>query len=100
MIELTGSAEQVAEMRAVQEREERLGLMHKQSARRLMNAGINNAWSAWSELWSARTYAFKRLREAANRLRSPELSDAFLFWSSVAEVRQRIDILYMYPCLA
>jgi len=88
-IELTGSAEQVAEMRAVQEREERLALMHKQSARRLMNAGLLNAWCAWTELWEAKVYALRRLREAANRLTTPELADAFATWTAEIENQRR-----------
>ena len=61
-------------------KEERVELMHRQSARRIMNAGLNNAWSAWYELWNARTYALAKLREVANRLRSPELAHAYNHW--------------------
>ena len=42
-----------------------------------MHQGIANGWSAWVELWEAKTYAMSRLRECGNRLRKPELSLAF-----------------------
>lgn len=41
--------------------------------------------SAWKELWQAKTYALKRLREAANRLRQAEPSQSFYGWRQVID---------------
>ena len=35
----------------------------------MMNARLTAGWGAWADLWRAKSYAMKRLREAANRLR-------------------------------
>ena len=43
--------------------QERVEMMHKQSARRLANQGIFSAFGAWLELWTAKTTAMERLRE-------------------------------------
>ena len=58
-------------------KEERIELLRRQSMRRMLNAGLANAWSAWFELWEAKTYAMGRLRECSNRLHKPGLSIAF-----------------------
>ena len=34
-------------------------------------------------MWSTKLYALSRLRECANRLHAPDLSNAFSFWSGV-----------------
>ena len=43
------------------QRLERLELMHKQSARRLMHVGLSSAFSGWCEFWVAKTYAIEQL---------------------------------------
>ena len=65
----------------LKEKEERVEMMHRQSARRILNAGLTNAWSAWHEMWAAKTYAMERLRECANRLKAPELAQAYSHWN-------------------
>ena len=65
-------------------KEERIELLRRQSMRRMLNAGLANAWSAWFELWEAKTYSINRLRQCANKLKSPALSDAFVFWAALA----------------
>ena len=80
-IELVGTAEQQAAVREAREKEERIELLRRQVARRMMNAGITRGWTAWCEMWQARTQARQRLRDVANRLRAPELSIAFGFWA-------------------
>ena len=62
------------------QRLERLELLHKQSARRIMNRDLADGWLAWKELYDARTYAFQRLRQVAGRLRTPGLAWAFSGW--------------------
>ena len=79
-IELTGSAEEVAKLRAEQEKEARVELMRRQVARRMLFQGLANGWAAWFELYSAKTYAMNRLKEAANRLRKPDVAGAFAIW--------------------
>ena len=80
-VELTGTAAQRAAMAEERAREERIEQLRRQTVRRMMNAGLLNAWNAWAEFWDAKTYALQRLREVANRLRSPALSSAFAFWA-------------------
>ena len=45
-----------------------------------MNQGIANGFQAWLDFWSARTYAYKRLRQVANHLRAPGIASTFYFW--------------------
>ena len=71
-------------MRQEQEKEGRVEILRRQSARRMANSGLSNAWAAWTELWEARAYAIKRLREVGNKLRAPEKADAFYHWSGDA----------------
>jgi hypothetical protein len=80
-VELTGSAAEQAALREEKEKEERVELLRRQMLRRMMNADLSGAWSAWYDFWSAKTYSMQRLREVGNRLRSPELSVAFNIWS-------------------
>ena len=67
---------------AAKAKEERIELLRRQSMRRMLNAGLANAWSAWFELWEAKTYAMGRLRECGNRLHKPALANSFSFWFS------------------
>ena len=76
-VELTGTLEE----RAEKEREERIELLKRQAARRIMSADIAWGWSAWKEMWAAKMYAMTRLREVANHLRAPGLGSAFAFWA-------------------
>ena len=81
---------QVLAMRAAAEKEERIELLRRQSVRRLLNAALADGWSAWVELWAARTDAKRKLRLAARSFRSPGISDAFDVWVAiVAALQQR-----------
>ena len=75
-----GDAEEHARRQAEKEREQRVELLGRQAMRRMLNSALADGWSAWHELWSAKTYAMGRLREVANRLKSPALSTAFGEW--------------------
>ena len=89
-VEFTGSTEEVLAMRAAAEKEERIELLRRQSVRKLLNAALANGWSAWVELWAARTDAKRKLRLAARSFRSPGISDAFDVWFAiVAALQQR-----------
>ena len=87
-VELTGSAEQVLEMRSKREKEERVELLRRQSVRRMIHAGLNGAWQAWLELYEAKTYAMGRLQQAASRLKAPELADTFHWWARSIEIER------------
>ena len=65
---------------AAKAKEERIELLRRQSVRRMLHAGLSGAWMAWFKMWSAKSYAMTRLRQCANRLHSPKLSDAFGEW--------------------
>ena len=67
---LKGSLEGQVALKEREERETRIELLRKQAQRRMLNAGIAAAWSAWADYYEARTYALDRLRQCANRLRS------------------------------
>ena len=54
----------------------------RQSVRKLLNAALADGWSAWVELWVARSYALAHLRAVGNKLRSPEKASAWSEWSS------------------
>ena len=92
MVELTGSAAQRAELMEARAREERIELLRRQTMRRMMNAGLLNAWNAWQELWSAKVYSLERLRQVANLLRAPAVSSAFAFWGREAQKEREASI--------
>ena len=83
-VELTGTAAEKEKMIEQQQREERIELVRRQMVRRIMNRDISLGFTAWQEVWQAKVYAMKRLRECANRLKSPDLLLAFEFWAEDA----------------
>ena len=84
-VELTGSAEEVDKLRREEEKEARVELMRRQVTRRMLNQDLSNGWSAWYAFWSAKVYAYGKLREVGNKFRSPELAMAYEFWAREAE---------------
>ena len=58
---------------SAKEKEERVELLRRQIGRRMMNSSLTRGWSAWYDLWAAKSYALRRLREVANRLQKPEV---------------------------
>ena len=46
--------------------------------------------TCWTDLWRARSFAIKRLRQVAAHLQSPELARAFSFWNWHLEQKVRI----------
>lgn len=81
-----GMTEQEALAKA---KEERIEMLHRTSVRRIMRADFVWGWSCWFDFWSAKVYAMDRLRGAANKLKSPELYDAFTFWYTDAMEAKR-----------
>ena len=88
-IQLTGSDEELAALRAAQEREGRIDLLRRQIGRRLYHRDLANGWASWHELWSAKRYAIDRLREVGARLRTPEVAFAFRSWRGAWEAAVR-----------
>ena len=73
-IEFAGTTDERLALEAEKAKEERVELLRRQIGRRMMNQGIANGFTAWHELWFAKTYALNRLREVGNRFRTPELA--------------------------
>ena len=89
LVELTGTAEQLAALNEEKSKEERVELLRRQATRRMLNRDISWGWQCWLELWEAKTYAMGRLRDVGNRFKAPELANAFGFWSGMcAEIRR------------
>ena len=65
-------AQAAAAKKEEQEKQKRIELLRRQIARRIMNQGYIRGWQAWHELWSAKAYALRRLRQVANRLQTPQ----------------------------
>ena len=92
LIELTGTADQISALRSEQSKEERVELLRRQSMRRVMNSGLSSGWIAWIEMWEAKSYALKRLKDVGNKLRTPAVSETFSYWStSLAQKRARME---------
>jgi len=97
LIELTGSAEELAALRDEKDKEGRVELLRRQVTRRIMNADISRGFTAWYELWSARTHALGRLRDCGNKLRAPDIYTAFAFWmettheAKLQDERERLE---------
>jgi hypothetical protein len=85
MANLKAQMEEQAAVQATKEKEARVELLRRQVARRVMNSGLANGFSAWHDLWSAKTWAINRLREVGNRLRAPEKAIAFQRIAEAAE---------------
>jgi hypothetical protein len=80
-IELVGSAEEVAALRAQQEKEARVELLRRQCVRRALYRELSRGWESWQEQWEARTFALQQLRRVSSRLRTPQVSMAFACWA-------------------
>jgi hypothetical protein len=55
VVELAGSAEEVAALREEKAKEERIEMVRRQASRRILYKDLNDAWKAWTEFWSAKT---------------------------------------------
>lgn len=61
-------------------KEQRVELLHRQSARRIRNRAVCRGWMAWLERWQAKVYALQRLQEVAAHLHNPDLARPFYHW--------------------
>ena len=76
-----------------EEKKKKLELAHQAAARRLLYRDVRLGWESWFEYWDSRVYAKGRLREVANRLRSPAISHAFYFWQNeMRELNRKKEI--------
>ena len=91
LVELTGTADEIAALREEKDKEGRVELLRRQVTRRIMNSGISRGWTAWVELWEAKTYAMSRLREVGNKLRAPEVSSVFGEWKEDCTAAKRAE---------
>jgi len=89
LIELTGNAEQLVGLQEAKAKEERVELMRRQMARRILNQSIIRGFSAWVEAWEAKGYVVQRLREVGNKLRAPSMAAAFGHWLAAIDEAQR-----------
>jgi len=89
LIELTGNAEQLVGLLEAKAKEERVELMRRQMARRILNQSIIRGFSAWVEAWEAHGYVVHRLREVGNKLRAPSMAAAFGHWLVVIDEAKR-----------
>jgi len=76
--------------KSLRDREQKAELMRRQIARRMLNSRLTRGWTCWTDLWRARSFAIKRLRQVAAHLQSPELARAFSFWNWHLEQKVRI----------
>ena len=89
MKELKAEAAEKAAAEAAKAKEERVELMRRQATRRLLYADLAQGWSAWVEMWAARSDALQRLRQCGAKLHAPELSAAFGVWVGEHEAGKR-----------
>ena len=55
-------------------------MLSKQSIRRMLNAGLSDAWSAWLELWEEQVAQRQMLASAGARLLRPKLAASLAKW--------------------
>ena len=81
LVELTGSYSQRLEAKEKAAKAERVELLRRQMARRVLNRDISLGFGAWVEMWEARTHAMTTLRDVSNRFAKPDLATAFGAWA-------------------
>ena len=88
-IELTGSLAEQAAVREEREKEARVELLRRQSARRIANAELSRGWSTWKLGWQARVDRRRMIKGAAMRMMKPLLLSAYGFWKHDWDSKQR-----------
>ena len=90
--QLSGSAERMemeAEAQRAADRQSRVELLQRQVTRRIMNRGLSRGWTGWFDYWEGRVYAKKQLKEAAGRMRMPELARGISAWLFFCQMSKR-----------
>ena len=85
LAQLEAAAAASQEAAQLEHNESRLALVQKQMVRRMLYRDLADGFSAWSEHWHARVYAMDKLRQVANRMRTPELANTFYSWQDDLE---------------
>ena len=80
LTEVQAAAAEKAAAEEAKARQERIELMRRSAVRRILARELSLGWSAWMEMWEARTYAIQQLRRCGNKLRAPSLNAAFALW--------------------
>ena len=88
-IELVGTSEEREKLLAGAEKEQRIEMMRRQALRRMANRDLNAGFAAWTEMWEARCYALGKLRQVANKLKAPEVTNAFNLWWEDLDMTKR-----------
>jgi len=89
----SAAAQELLEAQSALDKEQRVEMLRRQIARRMLNHGISRGWTAWQELWRARKEALTVLRLVGNRFRAPALAEAFARWAEEWQliVQQAVD---------
>ena len=84
--------QQLIELREKGEKEKEKRVQHLSEliARRMLKKDLSRGWTAWHFTWEERVITQRRLQAAASRIKAPELSIAFGFWSSSAAEARRL----------
>ena len=72
-----------------QERQQRVEMLQRQVARRIMNQGIIKGWTAWHSLYQEKVHQRRMLSRAAQRLTRPAVVAAYSTWRHSFEVEQQ-----------
>jgi len=81
------------EAQQVAEQANQVRLLSRLIARRMMYRNIRLGWTAWIEMWEARSFAYGRLREVAARLQTPDVAHAFFSWHAESGNRKRKAVI-------
>ena len=79
-VELTGTYDERQKALAERNKEERVEMLRRQIARRILNQDLVRGWSAWCELWEVKAAQRRLLHRVASRLCKPVLTWCFRFW--------------------
>ena len=71
---------EMAAQSEAEKKAERIASLQRQVARRIVHRGAARGWSAWVEMWQARSYAFARMKQASSRIALREVYIAFATW--------------------
>ena len=72
-------------------REERIERSRLQAIRRMKNRELAVGMNAWLEFWEAKRYALAKLRKVGNKMKSPDLTNAFNQWYEDLEEEKRVQ---------
>ena len=87
--ELLGSHHGETQAQEEKAKQERIDLLYRQTARRLMFQDVIRGWASWKEMWEHRTHVMRCMSHAVGRLTKPALAHAFSTWAwECREIKQ------------